>query len=92
MAEDVVTMTPTAQLGPERAERARKSGYHFRFSLVYALLAAVAAASIAALVVVVTRPDAAKSQNWSKFEPASRTSRCLPGRWRSAGCGTPSGP
>jgi hypothetical protein len=54
---------------PGRSERARNSGYHFRFSLVYALLAAVAAGSIAALVVVVTRPDAAKAQNWSKFEP-----------------------
>jgi hypothetical protein len=73
MAEDVVTMTPAAHLGPERAERARKSGYHFRFSLVYALLAAVAAAGIAALVVVVTRPDAAKAQNWSKFEPSGST-------------------
>jgi hypothetical protein len=69
MAEDVVTMTPVAQLGPERAERARKSGYHLRFSLVYGLLAAVAAASIAALVVVVTRPDAAKEQSWSRFKP-----------------------
>jgi hypothetical protein len=65
MAEDVVPATPAAH----RADRARSSGYHFRFSLVYALLAAVAAASIAALVVVVTRPDAAKEQNWSKFEP-----------------------
>jgi hypothetical protein len=54
---------------PGRSERARNSGYHFRFSIVYALLAAVAAGSIAALVVVVTRPDAAKAQNWSKFEP-----------------------
>ena len=62
MAEDVMPV--------HRADRARKSGYHFRFSLVYALLAAVAAASIAALVVVVTRPDAAKAQNWSKFEPS----------------------
>jgi hypothetical protein len=52
-----------------RAERARDTGYHFRFSLVYALLAAVAAASIAALVVVATRPDAKKAQRWSTFEP-----------------------
>jgi len=66
MAEDVV---PVAQVTPHRADRARQSGYHLRFSLVYALLAAVAAGSIAALVVVVTRPDAAKAQNWSKFKP-----------------------
>ena len=52
-----------------RAERARDTGFHFRFSLVYALLAAIAAASIAALVVVLTRPDAAKAENWSKFKP-----------------------
>ena len=69
MAEDVVPAAPTVDLTPDRSDRARDSGYHFRFSLVYALLAAVAAASIAALVVVVTRPDAAKAQNWSKFEP-----------------------
>ncbi|HST13432.1 MAG TPA: hypothetical protein VLJ44_01120 [Gaiellaceae bacterium] len=66
MAQEVV---PMAQVTPHRADRARTSGYHFRFSLVYALLAAVAAGSIAALVVVVTRPDAAKAANWSKFEP-----------------------
>src|SRR6478609_5948607 len=70
MAEDVVSAGPTADLTAGRAERARSSGYHFRFSIVYALLAAVAAGSIAALVVVVTRPDAAKAQNWSKFEPS----------------------
>ena len=64
MAEDVA-----AELTPGREERARTSGYHFRFSLVYALLAAVAAGSIAALVVVVVRPDAAKAENWSKFKP-----------------------
>jgi hypothetical protein len=79
MAEDVVPAatpavpaapaTPAANLGPGRSERARSSGYHLRFSLVYALLAAVAAGSIAALVVVLTRPDAAKAQEWSKFEP-----------------------
>ena len=67
MAEDVV---PVAQVAPHRADRARKSGYHLRFSLVYALLAAVAAGSLAALVVVVTRPDAAKAENWSKFKPS----------------------
>jgi hypothetical protein len=69
MAEDLVTAAPAADPSAGRAERARTSGYHLRFSLVYALLAAVAAGSIAALVVVVTRPDAAKAQNWSKFEP-----------------------
>jgi hypothetical protein len=52
-----------------RAEQARDTGYHFRFSLIYALLAAVAVGSVAALVVVVTRPGAAKAQSWSKFEP-----------------------
>ncbi|MGN6798164.1 MAG: hypothetical protein ACTHKS_08450 [Gaiellaceae bacterium] len=64
-----MTAKPAPEPTPHRADRARNSGYHFRFSLVYALLAAVAAASIAALVVVLTRPDAAKAQNWSKFKP-----------------------
>jgi hypothetical protein len=71
MAEDVVPAAATPAVIPAagRAERARDTGFHFRFSLVYALLAAVAAASIAALVVVLTRPDAAKAENWSKFKP-----------------------
>jgi hypothetical protein len=74
VAQDVVPAEapapkPKALHGPGRADRARDSGYHFRFSLVYALLAAIAAGSIAALVVVVTRPDAVKVGNWSKFEP-----------------------
>jgi hypothetical protein len=74
MAQDVVpveavTAKPAARPEPGRSERARTSGYHLRFSLVYALLAAVAAGSIAALVVVLTRPDGTKAQNWSKFEP-----------------------
>src|SRR5690348_17422432 len=74
MAQDVVPVDAAAKPAavlprPDRSERARDTGYHFRFSIVYALLAAVAAGSIAALVVVVTRPDAAKAQNWSKFEP-----------------------
>jgi hypothetical protein len=67
---DAVTSRQAARPGPGREERARDSGYHFRFTLIYALLAAVAAASVAALVVVITRPDAAKAQNWSKFEPS----------------------
>jgi hypothetical protein len=78
MAEDVVPVAaapaavpapPAAVPAPGRSERARSTGFHFRFSLVYDLLAAVAAASIAALVVVLTRPDATKAQNWSKFQP-----------------------
>ncbi len=71
MAEDVVPApaTPATIPAAGRSERARDTGFHFRFSLVYALLAAVAAASIAALVVVLTRPDAAKAENWSKFKP-----------------------
>jgi hypothetical protein len=71
MADDVVPAAATPAVIPAagRAERARDTGFHFRFSLVYALLAAVAAASIAALVVVLTRPDAAKAENWSKFKP-----------------------
>jgi hypothetical protein len=70
MAQDVVEATPAAQPAPGRSERARSSGYHMRFSVVYAILAAVAAASVAALVVVLTRPDGTKAENWSRFEPS----------------------
>ena len=76
MAEDVVpvetapAVVPGVALPPPgRAERARSTGYHFRFSLVYGMLAAVAAASIAALIVVLARPDAVSAPQWSKFEP-----------------------
>ena len=67
MAQDVIPAE--VSVSRARAERAESNGYHFRFSLVYALLAAVAAASLVVLVVVLTRPDAAKAQKWSKFEP-----------------------
>jgi hypothetical protein len=68
VAQDVVPAeVPVSRAA--RAERAESTGYHFRFSLVYALLAAVAAASVVVLVVVLTRPDAAKAQKWSTFEP-----------------------
>ena len=67
-AAPVVTLPP-----PGRAERARSTGYHFRFTLVYGLLAAVAAASIAALIVVLTRPDAVSAPQWSRFEPSGST-------------------
>ena len=82
MAQDVVPAdvaptpapaAPAARPGPGREERARSSGYHFRFSLVYALLAAVLAGSIAALVVVLVRPDAVSTPNWSRFEPSGST-------------------
>jgi hypothetical protein len=68
VAQDVVPAeVPVSRAA--RAERAETTGYHFRFSMVYALLAAVAAASVVVLVVVLTRPDAAKAQKWSTFEP-----------------------
>jgi hypothetical protein len=58
-----------ARAAPERAERARASGYYFRFSVAYALLALVGAAGLAALVVVLARPDAARETRWSTFVP-----------------------
>jgi hypothetical protein len=66
MAEDVAAAAPA----PGRAERARASAYYFRFSVAYALLALVTVAGVAALVVVLTRPDGARESRWSTFAPA----------------------
>jgi hypothetical protein len=52
-----------------RAERARASGYYFRFTLAYTVLAMIAAAALATLVVVLVRAGGARSQDWSAFEP-----------------------
>jgi hypothetical protein len=60
---------PATAAGPGRAERARASAYYFRFSVAYALLALVAAAGIATLVVVLTRPAGAHVERWSTFAP-----------------------
>jgi hypothetical protein len=65
----IVEPTAAAPPAPARAERARASGYHFRFSLAYMLLAMVAAGGIATLVVVLTRPGGVRAPAWSKFEP-----------------------
>ena len=61
---------PATAAGPGRAELARASAYYFRFSVAYAVLAVIAAAGIATLVVVLTRPNAAREQAWSTFSPA----------------------
>lgn len=75
MAQDVAPVEaakrPAPALpAPGRAERARASAYYFRFSLAYALLALLGAGGIAALIVVLTRPDAVSAPNWSRFEPS----------------------
>lgn len=52
-----------------RAERARQTAYYFRFTLAYTLLAMVAAAGIATLVLVLTRPGGVRAPHWSAFVP-----------------------
>ncbi|HEU5363247.1 MAG TPA: hypothetical protein VFU56_07870 [Gaiellaceae bacterium] len=77
MAEDVarasspapIVEPASARLAPGRGERARASGYYLRFSLAYMVLAMVAAAGIATLVVVLTRPGGVRAPAWSRFEP-----------------------
>jgi hypothetical protein len=73
VAEDVASaaeLEPVAAPRPAgRADRARNSAYYFRFSLAYTLLAMIATAGVAALVVVLTRPDVVRAPQWSSFEP-----------------------
>jgi hypothetical protein len=71
VAEDVAAakVAKAAARREGRAERAHNSAYYFRFTLAYTLLIAVATAGIAALVIVLTRPDVVRAPPWSKFEP-----------------------
>jgi hypothetical protein len=77
VAEDVapppaaVVEAPPARPAPVRgrAERARATAYYFRFTLAYMLLGMVAAAGIAILVVVLTRPGGVRAPQWSTFQP-----------------------
>ena len=59
-----------------RRERARLSGYRRRFAYIYLALALVAGVGIGALIVLVSRPDAAPEPVWSAWEPnGSETAR-----------------
>lgn len=59
-----------------RKERARLSGYRRRFAYIYLALALVAGVGIGALIVLVSRPDAAPDPVWSAWEPnGSETAR-----------------
>jgi hypothetical protein len=75
MADDVASRPATAvepavaRPPAGRAERARASAYYFRFTLAYTLLTIVLVGGIAALVVILTRPDVVRSPPWSKFVP-----------------------
>ena len=62
---------PAMTLGqPSRSERARQKGYRSRFVWIYAGLAVVAGAGLAAFVVLLARPDAAPAAKWSVWSPS----------------------
>jgi hypothetical protein len=72
VAEDVASgpaRLETATARPARAERALQSSYYFRFTLAYTVLAVIATAGVAALVIVLTRPDVVPAAPWSTFVP-----------------------
>ena len=72
MAEDVSAVAaPESPLveRPARHERARRSGYRFRFALAYVLLAAVVGAAVGAFVVLATRPGPPDAAAWSAWRP-----------------------
>jgi hypothetical protein len=52
-----------------RSERAHASAYYTRFSVAYMILIMLAVAGVGALVLILLRPDAARSPRWSKFVP-----------------------
>ena len=54
---------------PTRADRARGRGYRSRFVIVYGALAVIVGLAVAALGVLVTRPEAAPSPRWSAWQP-----------------------
>ena len=67
-----VVGTPTAN----REDRARKSSYRRRFAVIYVALALIAGIGIGALIVILSRPDAAPAPAWSVWKPSgSETAR-----------------
>ena len=67
-----VVGTPTAN----REDRARKSSYRRRFAVIYVALALIAGIGIGALIVILSRPDAAPAPSWSVWKPSgSETAR-----------------
>src|SRR5262249_20674527 len=50
-------------------ERPRTSAFYTRFSLAYMLLIMLAIGGVGALIVILSRPDAAKAPAWSAFKP-----------------------
>ena len=64
--------TPTAS----RDDRARRSSYKRRFAAIYVALALIAGIGVGALIVILSRPDAAPAPAWSAWEPTgSETAR-----------------
>jgi hypothetical protein len=59
---------------PSRADRARGRGYRSRFVVLYAALAVIVGVAVAALGVLVTRPEAAPTPSWSSWQPTGSDS------------------
>lgn len=80
-APPVAAATPSAPAGPSttapadvRGDRARRSGYRSRFAIVYLALAVVAGVGVGAFLVLLARPDAAPSPQWSAWKPTGSDS------------------
>ena len=83
MAEDVTlragpeplpsTSTPVfVEPAPNRSERARRTTYRLRFTIVYVLLAAALGVAVGAFTVLITRADPAEPTPWSSWRPEGR--------------------
>ena len=65
MAGDVSPPTPRER----RSEKARNTGYRFRFGVIYVLLAAVVGAGVGTFIVLASRPGPPDAQPWSTWSP-----------------------
>ncbi|MEO6579483.1 MAG: hypothetical protein ABIO99_11380 [Candidatus Limnocylindria bacterium] len=59
---------------PSRADRARGRGYRSRFGIIYAALAVIVGVAVAALAILVTRPESAPAPRWSVWQPTGSDS------------------
>lgn len=58
-----------------RGDRARSSGFRFRFAFIYVLLAVLTGFAVGSLVHLAREPEPVAAPNWSEWKPQSGSSR-----------------
>jgi hypothetical protein len=78
MPQSFIEAEPAQPIGQSkattRADRARGRGYRSRFVIVYGALAVIVGLAVAALGVLVTRPEATPAPRWSAWQPTGSDS------------------